>query len=266
MTDAQIVLTNDDGIDSPGLWAIAEKLALLGDLWIVAPNIQYSGAGRCYFRESEGIIQERENKVSGSNIRAFAVSGSPAQSVFHAIHEILPKTPDLIVSGINYGENLGNIVTSSGTIGAAIEAGGYGIKSVAISLEILPEVGYLNYSENVNFSAAAYFGHKFAGKILENGLPDGVDILKIDVPRTATTATPWRLTRVSRNSEMSKKVNRVSFDQPAHIDWFPCFNNDLIEHDSDIQAVCNESIVSVSPMTIDLTAKNDFSVIMSYLQ
>ncbi|MHC1771013.1 MAG: 5'/3'-nucleotidase SurE [Flexilinea sp.] len=266
MDKPQIVLTNDDGIDSPGLWAMAEKLAPLGELWVVAPNVQYSGSGRCFFRESDGIIEERESKIKGLNIRAFAIGGSPAQSVFHAVKEILPVPPVLVVSGINYGENLGNIVTSSGTVGAAIEAGGLGIKSIAISLEITPEEGYLSYSESVNFDIAAKFGQRFAKMIILNGLPDGVDILKIDVPKNATLSTPWRLTRISRISEMNKRINRIDFSQPAPIDWLPEFDQNLIEPDSDIQAVCHESIVSVSPMTIDMTAKNDFSTIMTYLQ
>ncbi len=266
MIKPQIVLTNDDGINSPGLWAMAEKLASLGDLWVVAPNVQYSGSGRCFFRESDGIIEERESKVRGFNIRAFAIGGSPAQSVFHAVKEILPVPPALVVSGINYGENLGNIVTSSGTVGAAIEAGGLGLKSIAISLEIAPEDGYLNYSDNVNFDPAAEFGQKFAKMIISKGLPEGVDILKIDVPKNATLSTPWRLTRVSRISEMNKKINRTDFGQPAPIDWFPEYDHCLVEPDSDIQAVCHESIVSVSPMTIDMTAKNDFSTLMAYLQ
>jgi len=84
--------------------------------------------------------------------------------------------------------------------------------------------------------------------------------------RNATLSTPWRLTRVSRISEMNKKINRTDFGQPAPIDWFPEYDHCLVEPDSDIQAVCHESIVSVSPMTIDMTAKNDFSTLMAYLQ
>ncbi len=261
MSQPQIVLTNDDGIESPGLWAMAEKLAVLGELWVIAPNRQFSGSGRCFFPDSDGIIEERESKIRGLDVHTYAVGGSPAQSVFHAAREILPVPPDLVVSGINYGENLGNIVTGSGTVGAAIEAAALGIHAIAISLEIEPEDGYTEYSLNVNFDPAAEFGQMFAKKILAKGLPDGVDFLKIDVPKNATGKTPWRLTRVSRISGMEKKINRIAFNLPASVVWAPEFDSNLVEPDSDIQAVCHELIVSVSPMTIDLTSKNDFNAL-----
>lgn len=252
---AQIVLTNDDGFDSPGIWAMAGALAELGELWVTAPSVQFSGAGRCYFRDCKGIIEERESKIPGKGIHAYAIDASPAQTIFHAVHEILPIKPDLVVSGINYGENLGNIVSSSGTIGAAIEAGSLGIKALAVSLQIPVEEGYLSYSERIDFSGAAWFSRLFAGKILENGLPTGVDMLKVDVPADANQNTPWKWTRVSRANYFSKVLKRKPEDGSLNIEWVPGFDWDMIEKDSDIYAVCKEKTVSVSPMTIDMTAK-----------
>ncbi len=265
MAKPQIVLTNDDGIKSPGLWAMAEQLVPLGELWVVAPNKQCSGSGRIFFEGSDGIIEEWENRVNGYNVHTYAIGGSPAQSVFHAIEEILPVKPDLVVSGINYGDNLGNIVTTSGTVGAAVEAASFGIKGIAISLELDSQRNYEEYSLEVDFTAAAGFGRTFAEKVLHSGLPDGVDFLKIDVPKNATGETPWRLTRVSRLSGWGKTIKRIAFNLPAPIIWSSEFDSNLVEPDSDIQAVCHELMVAVSPMTMDMTAKNDFESLENFL-
>ena len=130
---SQILLTNDDGIHSPGLWSAAGALAQLGFVTVLAPREQYSGAGRSLPTNSDGIIETKEVRVNGQVWRVYAVGGSPAQAVLHGALEILPNKPDLVVSGINFGENLGTGITGSGTVGAAMEAAGLGIPSMAIS-------------------------------------------------------------------------------------------------------------------------------------
>lgn len=265
MATPQIILTNDDGIESPGLWAIAAQLVHLGELWVVAPDKQCSGAGRIFFAKSDGIIEKRASKIVGHDVHAYAVGGSPAQSVFHAIEEILPVKPDIVVSGINYGDNLGNVVTTSGTVGATIEAASYDVKGLAISLELDSNRVYEEYSLDVDFSVAASFGRMFSEKILENGLPDGVDFIKVDVPRDATLETPWRMTRVSRISGWEKKAKRAAFHLPAPVVWTSGFVSNLVEPDSDIHAVCRERVVAVSPMTMDMTAKNELLSVRKFL-
>ena len=114
-----IMLTNDDGIASPGIWAAAETLARLGKVWVVAPREQSTSSGRSNPTTSDGIIQEYSHLVQGKEWSGFAVGGSPAQCVIYGILEVLPEKPDLVVSGINYGANTGVDITRSGTIGAA---------------------------------------------------------------------------------------------------------------------------------------------------
>ena len=261
-----ILLTNDDGVESPGLWAMAQELVKIAELWIVAPRKQYTGAGRCFFIEDDGIVEPFVPRFQFENLHAFSVGASPAQCVFQAIEEIIPKKPDLVVSGINYGENLGTVITGSGTIGAAVEAAVLGIKSIAISLEILPEDGYRDHSEAVNFNVAAAFGRKFASGVLNKGLPELVDILKVDVPREATIDTPWEVTRISRQSGMGRKIIREEHDDRANIFWYPNMDESNAEKNSDIYAVLHNKKVSVSPMTIDMTASCDFSDIFKRLQ
>src|SRR5512139_2678376 len=151
-----ILLTNDDGIRSPGLWAAASELSKIGYVTVAAPREQSSGMGRSLPSTSDGIIRKEQVQVNGQKWDVYAVGGSPAQAVLHGILEIVPHKPDLIVSGINYGENVGLGITISGTVGAAMEASAMGYPALAVSLETETQY-HLTHSEDVDFSAAAYF-------------------------------------------------------------------------------------------------------------
>ena len=116
----QILLVNDDGILSPGLWAAAEALSSLGFVTVAAPRVQHSGAGRSLSNDADGKVVPTTLKIGSQEWICYAVGGSPSQSVQIGIHAILKGLPDLVVSGINYGENPANDVTMSGTVGAAL--------------------------------------------------------------------------------------------------------------------------------------------------
>src|SRR5215208_801461 len=193
----QILLTNDDGILSPGLWAAAASLSKLGFVTVTAPREQSSGAGRSLPNTSDGIIEEQRVQVNGQEWTVFSVGGTPAQTVLHGILEVMKQKPDLVVSGINYGENVATGVTISGTVGAAMEGAALGIPSMAVSLEADPKY-HLTYSEDISFLVAAEFTLHIARLLLEKKLPFDVDLLKVDVPSDATVDTPWQLTRISR--------------------------------------------------------------------
>lgn len=117
----QILLTNDDSIHSPGLWAAAEALDTLGFVHVVAPLRQQTSTGHSMPATSTGIIEKMTLHVNGRDWDVFAVDGSPGQSVDHGVFDVIKEKPDLVVSGINYGENVGSALTVSGTIGAALE-------------------------------------------------------------------------------------------------------------------------------------------------
>ena len=139
MTDTQplILITNDDGIDSPGLAALAPALEPLGDLLIVAPNKQQTSMGRSRSQEEgrDGRLFTREITAGGKSWPAFAVNATPALAVDHALQQLADRPVSLVVSGINYGENVGSCVTVSGTIGAALEAADHGIPAIARSMQ-----------------------------------------------------------------------------------------------------------------------------------
>ncbi len=260
-----ILLTNDDGIDSPGLWAAAEALRPLGIVHVVAPREQHSGAGRSMPVTSDGIIQEKIIHVNGNECTGYAVGGSPAQTVEHAILEVLPCKPDVIVSGINFGENLGVGITASGTIGAALEGALFGVPAIAVSLETPPEY-YYSHSMKIDFSTAAYFTRFFTNIVLSRPLPYDVDLLKVDIPSDANRHTPWKVTRLSRLPyyELTPPP-RQSWSEKGLIGYRP---HDKIQHqpDSDAYTVRQARLISVTPLSIDFTSRYPLEDFESWLK
>jgi len=259
MAQPQILLTNDDGILSPGLWAAAGSLSELGFVHVAAPRDQYSAAGRSMPITSDGIIDVREVTVNDKCWKVHAVGGTPAQAVQHGILEIVLAKPDLVVAGINFGENPGTGVTISGTIGAAMEAASFGIPALAISLETEQKHHY-SHSNEVDFSVAAYFTKFFGQMLLEKRLPDDVDVLKVDIPCDATLETPWAVTCQSRRPYFQPTVPvRPSWEVPVRIGYHISNDFEQDSPDSDIYAVFVRRIVSVTPLSLDLTSRVDLS-------
>jgi len=258
MEKPQILLTNDDGILSPGLWAAAAALSELGYVYVVAPREQYSGAGRSLPSTSDGAIDVRQVEVNGQVWEVHAVGGTPAQAVLHGTLEVMASLPDLVVSGINYGENLGYGITVSGTVGAALEAAAMGIPSLAVSLET--DVQYhLSYSDEIDFSTAAYFT-KFFGRILldKQMLPD-VHLLKLDVPITATPKTDWEITRLSPSRYFEPvRPEREKWGEPARVGYRQAVDPSLDPKDTDVYILRVEKKVSLTPLSLDMTARVDF--------
>jgi 5'-nucleotidase len=253
----QILLTNDDGIQSPGLWAAAGALSELGYVHVVAPRDQFSGAGRSLPSTSDGIITPQQMQVNGKLWTVYSVGGTPAQAILHAICEILPERPDLVVSGINYGENLGVGVTVSGTVGAAMEGAGNGIPALAVSLET-DQTEHLSYSTAIDFSTAAHFTKLFGRLILERRFPKDVDLLKVDVPCDATPNTPWEVTRLSHQTYFEPvSPKRVSWDQPERVGYRRIEELGGTKTDTDVYALRVKRVVSVTPLSLDLTARVD---------
>ena len=253
----RILLTNDDGIDSPGLLAAAETLSALGEVTVVAPRHQQTSSGRSFSRDADGMIEERRLMVNGHTILGYAVGATPAQVVVHALQEVLPEKPHLAVSGINFGENAGNCITISGTLGAAFELTSAGIPCLAASLQLPAETAnYYDHDQDVDFSTAAHFTAFFGRYLLEQGMPPNTDILKVEVPFRATPATDWRVTRLSRLRGYEVQVERHGgWDTPARTDGAPMrLHPGQAEPDSDLQALRMEGLVAVTPLTIDMTA------------
>ncbi|MBM4459691.1 MAG: 5'/3'-nucleotidase SurE [Chloroflexi bacterium] len=259
-----ILLTNDDGIRSPGLLAAARAVCDLADLLIVAPAVQQSGMGRGTPPIVGGSVTQQHlaellgPQVDCHNVSAYSLTGSPAQAVIYGILALAPRRPDLVISGINYGENLGTCVTASGTVGAALQAAEFGIPAMAVSLETIAAYHY-HHGDDVDWRIAAHTTRAFANAMLRTRLPFDVDVLKIDVPADARPDTPWRITRQSRqpyfwlfraaNQPPPNPGELVRLDYEIRINW------ETLEPDSDIHAFVRDRVIAVTPLSHDLTSR-----------
>jgi 5'-nucleotidase len=265
MEKCQILLTNDDGIQSPGLWAAAEALSDIGYVTVAAPRDQSSGMGRSLPSTSDGIIRPQLLNVRGKEWTVYSVGGSPAQAVLHGILEIMPQKPDLVVSGINYGENVAAGITISGTVGAAMEAAANGVRALAISLETGVE-HHLSYSREIDFSTAAWFSAFFARLLLQTTLPFDVDLLKVDVPSDATPQTPWQVTRLAHQNYFTPIApKRLSWEQPGSVDYR---KDAVLDQDSssDVHALLVNRHVAVTPLSLDLTSRVELDALDDLLR
>ncbi|MGD1996063.1 MAG: 5'/3'-nucleotidase SurE [Anaerolineae bacterium] len=261
-----ILVTNDDGVHSPGLLAAAEAVLGLGDVLVVAPCRQWSGGSRCFSATSNGTVHSHLLDVAGETLEAFCVDGAPAQVVLHAVLEVASRLPELLVVGINYGENLGADATISGTVGAALQGANCGVPALAVSLQT-PKEMHAVPSDDVDFDAAVHFTRLFAQCFFEVSLPFDVDVLKVDVPDDATSQTPWRLTRVSRHTYYRPvPPRRGDLSRPVELDYETHWDLAVLEPDSDIYALAVDRVVSVAPLSLDLTSRSDTGQVEALLR
>ncbi len=264
--EPQILLTNDDGIQSPGLWAAAQVLDELGWVTVIAPREQSSGTGRSMPSTSDGKIREEKMEVNAKQWTVHAVGGTPAQAVLHGILDILPQRPDLVVSGINYGLNVGTGVTVSGTVGAALEAGASQIPALAISLEVDRE-DHLTYSTKIDFSTAAFFTRYFAERLLNRKMPEDVNVLKVEIPAQATPDTPWKMVGLSPirfyepiSSAKTRDRGETGIGYDLSEKWSSA------RPETDIHTVLVEKLVAVTPLSLDLTSRTDLKSLEASLK
>jgi len=257
----QILLTNDDGIDSPGLWAAAAALSTIGFVTVVAPREKCSAMGRGFGRHEDHKIEVRKMNINDQEWDVHAVGGTPSETVLHGILEVMPKKPDLVVSGINYGENISTDITYSGTVGAAIEAASLGVPALATSYQV--NEGDWNSYAQVDFSVAAHFTRFFAERLLSTKLPPDVHLLNLVIPQSATPSTPWQVTRLAPGRYFNPYINRQGgWDDEGHIHARIIIHDDLPE-DCDVEVAIKKKMVSVTPVSLDLTSRVDFKALDS---
>ena len=180
-----ILVVNDDGINSIGIHALAKQMKKLGDVIVVTPGDERSGVGKSI---SIGKVKITEANFC-HGIRAFAITGTPADSFLIAVNKILNCVPDLVVSGINIGPNLGvDDLLTSGTLGAAFEAGIRKVPALAVSYclpEITDKLPEKTIVSGDDLESAAIVAYKAAKHVLERGMPKDVDIISINVAENA---------------------------------------------------------------------------------
>ena len=263
MTNASpplILVTNDDGIESPGLAASVAALSPLGDLLILAPLHQQTSAARSRPAKvvSGGLMIPRTIRYQDRSWEGFAVDATPAVAVDHGILELADRPVSLVVSGINYGENVSTCVTVSGTVGAALQAADYGIPAIAISLEV-EEDDFYTHDNTTDFATAVHFLRYFSEQTLKSDLPADVDVLKIEIPYKADKDTPWVVTRLDRLMYYQARFSKRDdvFTDPTEI-HLSTLKGEYTEQGTDTHALA-QGWVSVTPLSLDLTSRVELS-------
>ena len=237
MGSARILVSNDDGIHSAGLAALAESLAAVGDVIVVAPDREQSAC-------SHALTLHRPLRIDDAGPNRFAVDGTPTDCVNLAVNAILSEKPTLLVSGINRGANLGDDVTYSGTVSAAMEGTLLGVPSIAMSL-----IGRGPY----DFGPAAAFAARLAAWVLATGLPPDT-LLNVNVPPDKDGVPPnaVELTRMGRRRYGDAIVEKVD---PRGRKYYWIAGDEVpfvAEEGTDFHAV-QHGRISVTPIHLDLT-------------
>jgi len=231
-----ILVCNDDGIRSQGVQSLARALEPLGKVYVVAPDREQSAAGH-------SLTLHRPLRVEEIAPRQFAIDGTPTDCVNLAVSGILPERPGLVVSGINMGANLGDDITYSGTVSAAMEGTLFGIPSIAVSLA---------GRDRFEFTPAAEFAAELVARVMERGLP-GETLLNVNVPdRPRAAMTGFRVTKqgkrrfgealVEKTDPRGKKYYWIGGDELGFVD----------EPGTDYAAI-RDGAVSITPIHLDLT-------------
>ena len=238
-----ILVTNDDGINAPGIRTLVSVIKDIGDVIVVAPDSPQSGMGHAITINS--TLHSSRITPKNSEIIEYSCSGTPADCVKLAINELMPRKPDLCVSGINHGSNSSINVIYSGTMSAAIEAGIEGVPAIGFSL--------LDYSWNADFSQSKDFIRKITLNALNNGIPKGV-VLNVNIP--AVKKSDIKGVKICRQAkaywveEFDKRKNPLGQEYYWLTGKF--VNKDQGE-DTDEWAL-NNNYISIVPVEFDLTA------------
>ena len=242
-----ILVTNDDGVQAPGLLALAQEMRALGKVTVFAPDHNWSASG--HVKTMDRPLRAREVLLADGT-SALTTDGAPSDSVALALLGIVKEKIDLVVSGINPHENIGYDVTYSGTVTAAMEAVIGGVPGIAVSL-LAPE----NHHGALDYSTAAKVARRVAQKVLENGLPEGV-LLNVNVPYlredeikgysvTRQGLRVYRDVLDARRDPRGRPYYWIGGDFPTGVD----------EPGTDFGAI-RAGYVSITPLQLDLTARD----------
>jgi len=238
-----ILITNDDGITAPGIRTLIKVMNTIGDVVVVAPDSPQSGMGHAI--TVDATLHCKKEQIDDGPQTEYSTSGTPADCIKLAVHEILDRTPDLCVSGINHGSNSSINVIYSGTMSAAIEAGIEGIPAIGFSL--------LDYDWEANFESTEDFIKTITQNVLKNGLPKGI-VLNVNFPKLEKQDIKGikicRQAKANWVEEFDKRKNPHGKDYYWLTGKFVNLDNG---EDTDEWAL-EHGYVSVVPVQFDLTA------------
>ncbi len=231
-----ILLSNDDGIASEGLRAVREILESLDEVWVVAPDRDQSAV-------SHSVTLQRPLRIEPVAPRVFSVDGTPTDCVNLAINGIMPQRPRLVVSGINQGANLGDDITYSGTVSAAMEATLLGVPALAVSLVT---------RDAFDFTPAAEFTCRLAATVLQDHLPPDT-LLNVNVPGVPRHEIKgFTLTRQGKRRYSDAIVEKVDPRGKKYY-WIGGDQLDFVDAEGTDFSAIQQKLISITPLHLDLT-------------
>jgi len=250
-----ILVTNDDGVQAPGLLALAQEMRKLGKVTVFAPDKNWSASG--HVKTMDRPLRVRETTLADGS-HAFMSDGAPSDCVALPFLGVIEEKIDLVVSGINPNENIGHDVTYSGTVTAAMEAVIWGVSGIAVSLE-----SGNNHHNQLDYSTAAAVGRRIAEQVIKEGLPEGV-LLNVNVPYLKEDELRgFMVTRQGlrvyldaldkRIDPRGKPYYWIGGDAPTGVD----------EPGTDFGSL-KAGYVSVTPLQLDLTAREAMEILKNW--
>ncbi|WP_312556947.1 5'/3'-nucleotidase SurE [Empedobacter brevis] len=237
-----ILVTNDDGVTAPGIRALIEIAKEFGEVYVVAPDSPQSGMGHAVTINSTLFCDEIE---VDEEVKEYACSGTPVDCVKLAVSQILPRKPDLCISGINHGSNSSVNVIYSGTMSAAVEAGIEGIPAIGFSL--------CDFAYNADFKAGEKFIKTIISQVLEHHLPKGV-VLNVNIPKLKEHEIKGIKVCRQADAKWEEKFDKREDPRGRIYYWMSGeFKNLDKGNDTDEKAL-EEGYISVVPVRYDLTA------------
>ena len=237
-----ILVTNDDGITAPGIRNLVSFMNEIGEVIVVAPNSPQSGKGHAITINSTLTFEEIH--LEGPQ-KDFALSGTPVDCVKFALDKILPRRPDLVVSGINHGANSSINVIYSGTMSAAVEAGVEGLQAIGFSL--------LDFAWDADFMQGKNFIQKIVRNILENPLPKGI-VLNVNIPKLKEHEIKGIKVCRQANAKWEENFDERINPHGKKYFWLSGYFNNMDSGKDADETALSEGYISVVPVKFDLTA------------
>ena len=244
-----ILVTNDDGITAPGIRYLIKLMNTIGEVVVVAPDSPQSGMGHAV--TINNTLHLEEVSIDNGPQREYTCSGTPVDCVKIAINELLDRTPDLCVSGINHGSNSSINVIYSGTMSAAVEAGIKGVPAIGFSL--------CDYSWNANFEYSEAYIKSITTETLKNGLQQGT-VLNVNFPKTETAYAGVKICRQA-NAHWEETFDKRTNPMGKNYYWL---SGNFVNYDTGTDTdewALNHNFVSVVPVQFDMTAHESINLL-----
>ena len=249
----RILITNDDGILAPGLAVMERIAATFGDeVWTVAPETDQSGI-------SHALTLSNPLRIRELDTRRFAVSGTPADCIICAVRTVMPEPPDLVLSGVNAGQNIADDVVYSGTIGGAMEARLMGIRSIAVSQAYRWDEGKV-----IPWETAEHHGPALIGHLATLDLP-GSTFLNVNFPSVEPAEVTGSVVAVQGSVEHNLMTEMRTDTRGNEYHWLRFARGTAREREGSDVAALRAGKVAITPVDVDLTARSALDIVAEHL-